>query len=132
MENEKNPSQSLIRAQDVQRLPAYYYPPPESASYGYAAEEEEGINLLDYWRVLVKRRWTILTFTFVVLAVTAIATWKSAPVYRSAIKIQIDPEQSNLLPFKESAEVGSTYAQSQEYLQTQFKVLESQPWQPAS
>jgi capsular exopolysaccharide synthesis family protein len=94
--------------------------------YGQPLEEEEGINLLDYWRVLVKRRWTIFTFTFVVMAITAIVTWKAAPTYRAMIKIQIDPEQSNLLPFKEAAEVGSTYAQSQEYLQTQFKVLESQ------
>ncbi len=126
MENDQIPNQSLIRAQDAARLPAYYYPPPESLGYGHPLEEEEGINLLDYWRVLVKRRWTILTFTFVILAVTAIATWKATPIYRSAIKIQIDPEQSNVLPFKEADEIGSNYAQSQEYLQTQFKVLESQ------
>ncbi|MBN1567871.1 MAG: polysaccharide biosynthesis tyrosine autokinase [Acidobacteria bacterium] len=126
MENEQNPNQSLIRAQDASRLPGYYYPPPESLGYGHPMEEEEGINLLDYWRVLVKRRWTILTFTFVILAITAIATWKATPVYRSVIKIQIDPEQSNVLPFKGADEIGSNYAQSQEYLQTQFKVLESE------
>jgi len=126
MENEQNPNQSLVRAQDAARLPAYYYPPPDAVGYGHPLEEEEGINLLDYWRVLVKRRWTILTFAFVVLAVTAIATWKATPTYRAAIKIQIDPEQSNVLPFKGADEIGSNYAQSQEYLQTQFKVLESQ------
>jgi polysaccharide biosynthesis transport protein len=126
MENEQNPTQSLIRAQDAARLPAYYYPPPESSPYGYGHEDEEGVDLRDYWRVLVKRRWTILTFTFVVVAITAIITWKATPTYRAVIQIQIDPEQSNLLPFKETAEIGSNYAQSQEYLQTQFKVLESQ------
>jgi polysaccharide biosynthesis transport protein len=126
MDNEEKTSQSLIQARDAAKLPAYYYPSPESLGYISHQEEEDQINLLDYWRVLVKRRWTILTFTFIVLAVTAIATWKAAPMYRATIKLQIDPEQSNLLPFKETAEVGSNYAQSQEYLQTQFKVLESQ------
>jgi polysaccharide biosynthesis transport protein len=125
MENDEKTNQSLIRAQDAARLPAYYYPPPEGLGY-LRDQEEDQINLLDYWRILVKRRWTILTLTFVVLAITAIATWKAAPIYRATIKIQIDPEQSNLLPFKETAEIGSNYAQSQEYLQTQFKVLESQ------
>ena len=126
MENDQTPDQSLIRAQDAQRLPAYYYLPPEAVGYGHPIEEEEGINLLDYWRTLVKRRWTVLTFAFIVVVATAIATWKATPVYRSVIKIQIDPEQQNLLPFKEAGEMASNYAQSQEYLQTQFKVLESQ------
>jgi capsular exopolysaccharide synthesis family protein len=126
MENEQIPNQSLIRAQDAARLPARYYPPPDTPAYMQEPEDEGQIHLLDYWRVLVKRRWIIFSFTFIVLAITAIVTWRATPVYRATIKIQIDPEQSNLLPFKETAEVGSTYAQSQEYLQTQFKVLESQ------
>lgn len=123
--NDHVQSQSLIRAQDAARFPAHYYPPPEGAGYLREPEEEEKINLLDYWRVLVKRRWTILSFVFAVLAITAIATWKATPVYRSTIKLQIDPEQQSLLPFKEAQDFGSSYAQSQEYLQTQFKVLES-------
>jgi polysaccharide biosynthesis transport protein len=127
MENEQNPpNQSLIRAQDANRYPAHYYPPPEYPGYGQDFGEEDSVNLLDYWRVLVKRRWTILTFTAVVLAFTAITTFKAVPIYRSTIKVQIDPEQSNLLPFKETGDMGSTYSLSQEYLQTQFKVLESQ------
>jgi polysaccharide biosynthesis transport protein len=126
MENEQTPGQSLIRAQDAARLPTHYYPPPGAPPYIQEAEDEGQVHFLDYWRVLVKRRWTILTFTFVVVAITAIATWKASPTYRATIKIQIDPEQSNLLPFKETADMGSNYAQSQEYLQTQFKVLESQ------
>jgi polysaccharide biosynthesis transport protein len=121
----ENPSQSLIRAQGVAQVPASYPPFPEFPVYG-APQEDDPINLLDYWRVLVKRRWTILAFTFAVVAVTAIATWKAAPIYRATIKLQIDPEPQNVLPFKDLRETGSTYAQSQEYLQTQFKVLESQ------
>jgi polysaccharide biosynthesis transport protein len=126
MENEQNPNQSLIRARDAAKLPAHYYTPPDNPAFLHEPEDEGQINLLDYWRVLVKRRWTILIFVFAILAVTAIASWKATPIYRATIKIQIDPENSSFLPFKEAGEVGSTYAQSQEYLQTQFKVMESQ------
>ena len=123
MDNSEN---QLIRAQDGSRLPAYYTPPTEGPPpYLHAPEEPERISLLDYWRVIVKRRWIILSFTLAVLLITAIATWKATPIYRATINLQIDPEQQSVLPFKEALDPGSTYAQSQEYLQTQFKVLES-------
>jgi polysaccharide biosynthesis transport protein len=122
--NEDQLQQSLIRAQDMARYPALYNAVPDYPAYGEQQEADQ-INLLDYWRVLVKRRWTILAFTFAVVVITATATWKATPTYRAAIRIQINPEQQNVLPFKDSQEIGSTYAQSQEYLQTQFKVLES-------
>ncbi len=125
MENEPKSSESLIRTQDASNLPGYYYPPPDFPLHSQELDEQGQAHILDYWRVLVKRRWTILTLTFLILGIMAIATWKAEPIYRAAIKIQIDPEQSNVLPFKETAEVGSNYAQSQEYLQTQFRVLES-------
>jgi len=126
MDNQPIPSERMLVRSPDPNLPAYYYPPAEYPAYIHEPEDGDQVNLLDYWRVLVKRRWTILTFVFMVLAITAIATWKATPIYRATIKIQIDPEQSNLLPFRETAEIGSSYAQSQEYLQTQFKVLESE------
>jgi hypothetical protein len=126
MENEQTPNLSLIRTQDdAAKYPAQYYPPPDSSPYLHELEEDDSINFLDYWRVVVKRRWIILTITMAVLAVAAITTWKAIPIYRSTIKIQIDPEQTNVLPFKDTVEPTASYAQSQEYLQTQFKVLES-------
>jgi polysaccharide biosynthesis transport protein len=124
MENDQNSNQALVRTQGESKLAAYY-PPSELPVYLHEPEEDDSINLLDYWRVIVKRRWTILTVATAVLVVTAISTWKATPVYRSTIKIQIDPEQANVLPFKDTVEPTATYAQSQDYLQTQFKVLES-------
>jgi uncharacterized protein involved in exopolysaccharide biosynthesis len=43
--------------------PPWSYPP----NYYYPYEEEE-INLLDYWRVLMKRKWQILLLTFLATA----------------------------------------------------------------
>jgi polysaccharide biosynthesis transport protein len=125
MENEQTPNLSLIHAQDLAKYPAQYYPPQETPMYLHEPEEDDSINLLDYWRVIVKRRWTILTAIAAVLIIAAISTWKATPIYRSTIKIQIDPEQTNVLPFKDTVEPTAGYAQSQDYLQTQFKVLES-------
>jgi exopolysaccharide transport family protein len=127
MEKQPDKQDKLVRAdQNFTPLQGYNYPPPNALAYMQGRQEEDQVHVLDYLRVLVKRRWIILTFTCVVLVVTAIATWTATPIYRATIKLEIDPEQTNVLPFKDAIDPGSTYAQSQEYLQTQFKVLESE------
>lgn len=115
----------MVPVRNVTRFPAPFPPLPENEVYVCEPGMEDRINLLDYWRVIVKRRWIILAFVGAVVAVAAIATWKATPVYRATIELQIDPEQSNLLPFSDMGDMGRGYTQSLEYLQTQFKVLES-------
>jgi polysaccharide biosynthesis transport protein len=87
--------------------------------------EEESVDLLDYWRVVVKRRWIIVTCVLVTVALTAIAMWRTVPLYQATARIQVDPDQPDVLPFKTTDGPTATYALSQEYLQTQFKVLVS-------
>jgi capsular exopolysaccharide synthesis family protein len=94
------------------------------SSHPRLRQEEESPLLLAYWAVLVKRRWLILSLLTASLAVTAVVTWNVSPTYRATLKLQIDPEQPDLLPFK-SFDPGGAYAQGQEYLQTQFKILSS-------
>ena len=102
----------------------------QSAVPGYPAvlDDFDRVHLLDYWRVILKRRWTILSFVFAVVLVTAVGTWKSVPLYRATTRIRIDPEpaQENFLPFPAAQERSDVYLDSQEYLQSEFKVLESQ------
>jgi polysaccharide biosynthesis transport protein len=89
------------------------------------ASEGEYIDLLDYWRIAVKRRWIIFSVTLLILILAAIGTWGKSPIYRASVSIQIDPEQTGILPFREATDPGGNFAQSQEYLQTQFRVLAS-------
>jgi polysaccharide biosynthesis transport protein len=104
------------------------YSPPAGIALPAITElerEDETIDLLEYWRVLVKYRWIIITAILATVALTAIATWRTIPLYQATARIQIDPNQSNTLPFKRAESLEMTYALSQEYLRTQFKVLES-------
>jgi capsular exopolysaccharide synthesis family protein len=121
-DNPENHGQ-MIRVGDGAGAPEYYQ--PSAHQFLYEPEEDNKIHLLDYWRVVVKRRWTIFTLILAVLIVTAVATWNATPMYRATIKLQIDPEQTNVLPFKEAMEQPGMYAFSQEYLQTQIRVLAS-------
>jgi polysaccharide biosynthesis transport protein len=108
-------------------LPArYYHGPALISARTIPLEDPQENNFIEYWRVLVKHRWAMLACMLTILTIVAIGTWNATPIYRAKIKIQIDPELTNILPFKDTNEDGRNYAQSQEYLLTQFDILKSE------
>ena len=85
-------------------------------------DQKEGVHLTDYWRVVRKRKGTILTFFLVVVIVTAISTFKTVPVYRATTEILIEKESPNVVAFQEVMAVNN---QAEDYYQTQYKILHS-------
>jgi len=98
------------------------YQLPGPPGYGLASQEEKEVNLRDYWKIIRKRRWTILAFFLIVLVTTAIGTFTMKPVYRGTCTIQIDKENPQIVDFKE---IFSVNMWDQDYYQTQYKILES-------
>jgi len=84
---------------------------------------EEVPHLLDYWRVIVKRRWVVLSCLLIVFSTVAIGTLKQKPVYEGKVLIEINPEQPNVLNFKEVLQISTADVDS--YRETQYKVLQS-------
>lgn len=83
---------------------------------------EEQIDLRDYLRVLIKRRWTIISlFALVVLSV-AIYTFTAIPIYQATARIVIEKENPNLVSIQEVMAVDAT---GSDYYQTQYKIIES-------
>lgn len=93
--------------------PGYYYE---------SSQEEKEVNLRDYWRVIQKRRWTIIAFFFIVLITTAVATFTMKPIYRATVTLQINKENPQIVDFKEIFAVNTM---DLDYYQTQYKILES-------
>ena len=113
-----------IRVYDMPNQPAYYNTQePNYVSQPQAPQDIEEISLIDFLRIIVKRRWIIIACVLLT-TITAIASWYATPLYRATTTLQIDPDQQNVLPFQDVGPAGS-YMQSKEYLETQFKVLES-------
>jgi capsular exopolysaccharide synthesis family protein len=79
--------------------------------------------LLDYWIVIVKRRWAVLACLLIVFTTVAIGTLKKKPVYEGKVLIEINPEQPNVLNFQEVLQLTSVDIDS--YRETQYKVLQS-------
>lgn len=84
---------------------------------------EEAPHLLDYWRVIVKRRWVVLSCLLILFTTVMIGTLKQKPVYAGRVLIEINPEQPNVLNFKEVLQISSTDVDS--YRETQYRILQS-------
>ena len=86
---------------------------------------EESVHLLDYWAVILKRRWTVAVCAMVVFTTIAIGTLKKTPLYEGDVTLEIDPEPPSVVNFKEITEVGSNPYDVESYRETQYRILQS-------
>jgi capsular exopolysaccharide synthesis family protein len=90
--------------------------------YPHLAEEQS--PLLHYWRILKKRRWTVLATASIIFALSVIATLKTTPLYQATSKVAIFPENPNALGFKGLEDSSPDY-QYDVTLETQAAILRS-------
>ena len=83
---------------------------------------EEQIDLRDYLRVLLKRRWTIFAVFAVVVLAVAVHTFTAVPVYQATARVVIEKENPNVVSIQEVMAVDAT---GSDYYQTQYKIIES-------
>ena len=89
---------------------------PDTVEMGRAPE------LVAYWNVLRKRRWTVLTVFFVLFTLVLLGTLKQRPVYRATALLEIQKENANILTMKELFELETV---TDTYLETQYKIFKS-------
>lgn len=92
------------------------------ATYGETVEMERAPELVAYWGVLRKRRWTVLSVFFVLFTVVLLGTLKQRPVYRAGALLEIQKENPNILTVKEMFELETV---TDTYLETQYKIFKS-------
>jgi polysaccharide biosynthesis transport protein len=82
-------------------------------------------HLLDYFIILRKHQWLILTFLLTVVTVVTIATFKMRPVYEAAARVEIDKESQTILPFQQ-VDSYDEFMDQENYTETQAKILQSE------
>ena len=84
-------------------------------------EDRDEIDLLAYWRILLKRRWLVLGILATVSTVSLLMTLMATPIYRATAVMQIDNEEQNVV------QVGVVSAQGgdPQFQQTQYELLKS-------
>ena len=78
----------------------------------------------EYVRVLVKRKWTVLTCLVTIFSVVAIASLKMTPIYEARGSIAINKPDSGLVNFSNSPTFNVDYYDPTE-METEVKILQS-------
>jgi capsular exopolysaccharide synthesis family protein len=60
-------------------------------------EKKKEVNLLDYWRMVVRRKGVIFAFTGVVVLLMGIRTFTSTPIYKAQATLMIEEEKAKML-----------------------------------
>jgi succinoglycan biosynthesis transport protein ExoP len=86
------------------------------------ARMEKPPDLLAWWRVIRKRRWTVVTAFFVLFVTVLAGSIYEKPVYRAKALIEIDKEDPSVANPQKLFQLDGV---TDDYLETQYKVLAS-------
>jgi capsular exopolysaccharide synthesis family protein len=119
--NPESEHRALIE-QTVHRMLSTHVLQPAPAP---AAEEDDDdvLDLREYWRIIVKRKWTVIGFFIIVLVAVATATLLMTPIYRATSVLQIEREAAKVVEFKDAAQTET--AGDRDFYQTQYELLKS-------
>jgi succinoglycan biosynthesis transport protein ExoP len=88
-----------------------------------AETREKEIHLLDYWHVVLKRRWVVYTSLAVVVSVVTLGSFLQRPVYTATTRLQIEQNMPKILPFQDV--MSSVPDLRNDFYQTQYGLIQS-------
>lgn len=84
-------------------------------------EDDEVIDLREYWNTIVRRKWTVIFFALVVVVTAVLATSLMTPIYRSSVTLQIEKESTKVVEYTDVTPEES----GNDFYQTQYELLKS-------
>ena len=85
---------------------------------------DDSIDLRQYWHIIVKRKWTVLTFLGIVVAAVVTATLLQTKIYRANLTMQIEQQGSRVTRIEEVTPTEQSW-DGREFYQTQYELLRS-------
>ena len=90
--------------------------------YGLPSRER---TLGDYWRILRKRKWTIIVSLVVVVTTAALISLRMTPIYDAVARIEISSQNPGLLKFKDDQQYSESAGNPETVIATQLRILQS-------
>ena len=88
-------------------------------------ENKREVDLIEYWKVIVKRKWVIVTFTGALIFFTGVFSFLATPKYKSTATLHIDEEFSKMLSIDEAFGYQSRVVRDLRFYNTQLRLLKS-------
>ena len=114
------PSSVTSKELDIRR-PAGGYP----AYSRYPAIEVEKNTLREYWGILLKHKWIVLTTLVVLVTMVAIGTFLTRPVYRAETRVEVGRDAERIMQGPGISDVETANVFNPLFLQTQVDILNS-------
>lgn len=86
--------------------------------------QDEEKHLVDYLRVLYKRRWVAIPTFLIVLVVGVVNTYRETPIYESRAQILIEKDTAKVAGFNDLFATQDGWY-NDEFYQTQYRILQS-------
>ena len=89
---------------------------------------EETINLFDYFAVLKRRKWVLVSTLIIIFSSVTIATFRQVPTYQATAVISIEISLPSIIPFQSPYPQESSYYNFyhiRDYFRTQYEILHS-------
>lgn len=118
-------SSDLVRSTStIREVPAtnsFEFGPSGPALQPWLPPQESALR--EYFRVLIKRKWTVIGCLTLIFGVVAIASFKMTPIYEAMGRIAINKPDSSLVNFKDSGG-GGDYSDPTD-MDTEATILQS-------
>jgi len=88
-------------------------------------ERSREAALIEYWRVIVKRKWVIVTFAVALIFLAGISSFLAIPKYKSTATLLIEDEISRVFDIDETFDFQPQAYRDLRFYNTQIKLLKS-------
>lgn len=88
-------------------------------------EKRREIDLMEYWRVIVKRKWVIVTFAGILVFITGVFSFLAVPLYKSTVTLLMEEESSKILSIDETFGYQPSVGRDLRFYNTQIRLLKS-------
>jgi succinoglycan biosynthesis transport protein ExoP len=90
-----------------------------------AFQPQAQLTAMDLWRIVSRRKWTILGFAAVVFAFSAVYAYTRIAVYEGVARIQIDPSRSTTLGLDDGERLPGAGGDTDGHVKTEVAILQS-------
>ena len=126
--NEYRPGMELIRREKPAEIPAFkiqMMPPPERERMPPPPEESAG--LLEIWRMIVRRKWLLLSIAFICGLAGFTLSLLQTPMYQARTSLEVQGPNDNFLNLKDFDPASSNGPSAAEtYVETQAHILQDE------
>ncbi|QKK02963.1 MAG: polysaccharide biosynthesis tyrosine autokinase [Pseudomonadota bacterium] len=88
-------------------------------------EDDDTIDLREYWRILVKRKWTVAGVVAIVVTAALLSSLLMVPEYRSTATLELNAQSARILSYQDFTPDQRGWNAEQMFLNSQYEILRS-------